>query len=258
AQLLAGSPATEERTAALMGALERFTAAGRATDRDARVAVLDRLGDVWEGSPADVGHLRRWLTDPDPRVAMAAAVALERWTGLRHEPAPNGALPRLPLPEWRELEALQSGLLVMELEGGGLGFGSRAQVHIQLLPFEAPTSAARVAALARDGVLDGLTLHRVAPNFVVQGGSPGANEYAGHGPYTRDEIGQIGHWKGTVGVSTRGRDTGDGQLFVNVVDNLRLDHDYTVFGVVVGGLEHLETIQEGVRIRSARWEPWER
>jgi len=258
AQLLAGSPATDARTAALIGALERFTEGRRATDRDARVAVLERLADVWEGSTADVGHLRRWLTDPDPRVAMAAAVALERWTGLRHEPAPRGTLPDLRLPEWRDLQDLQSGLLLLELEGGSLGFGTRAQVRIRLLPFEAPTSAARVAGLARDGALDGLTLHRVAPNFVVQGGSPGANEYAGHGAYTRDELGQVGHWKGTVGVSTRGRDTGDGQLFVNVVDNLRLDHDYTVFGFVVEGLEHLETMQEGARIRSAQWEPWER
>jgi cyclophilin family peptidyl-prolyl cis-trans isomerase/HEAT repeat protein len=258
ARLLAGSPATEVRTGALIGALERFTEGRRATDRDARVAVLERLADVWEGSTADVGHLRRWLADPDPRVAMAAAVVLERWTGLRHEPAPRGTLPGLRLPDWRTLQDLQSGLLLLELEGGGLGFGTRAQVRIRLLPFEAPTSAARVAGLARDGALDGLTLHRVAPNFVVQGGSPGANEYAGHGAYTRDELGQVGHWKGTVGVSTRGRDTGDGQLFVNVVDNLRLDHDYTVFGVVVEGLEYLESVQEGVRIRSARWEPWER
>ncbi|CAN5689461.1 peptidylprolyl isomerase [soil metagenome] len=257
AQFLAGSPATEERTAALIGALDRFTTGRRATDRDARVAVLERLGDVWEGASNDVGRLRPWLNDPDPRVAMAAAVALERWTGLRHEPAPSGALPELPLPEWADLRELQSGHLVLELEGGGIGFGRSARVQIQLLPFEAPTSAARLAALARDGVLDGLTLHRVAPNFVVQGGSPGANEYAGHGAYTRDELGRLGHWKGTVGVSTRGRDTGDGQLFVNVVDNLRLDHDYTVFGVVVDGGEHLEMVQEGVRIRSARWVPWE-
>ena len=52
------------------------------------------------------------------------------------------------------------------------------------------------------------------------------------------------------------RDTGDGQLFVNLVDNLRLDHDYTVFGVVVEGMAWVASVQEGVRIRSARWMSW--
>ena len=51
---------------------------------------------------------------------------------------------------------------------------------------------------------------RVVPNFVIQGGSPGANEYWGDGPYTRDELTTEEHLRGTVGISTRGRDTGDG------------------------------------------------
>jgi cyclophilin family peptidyl-prolyl cis-trans isomerase len=254
AQLLAGRPPSPERTEALFQALDFFTSGRRATDRDPRIAVLDRLGEVWDGSAAEVGRLEPWLADPDPRVAASAARVLERWTGLRHEPRARGALPGLPLPAWAELQELESGLLVLELEEGGLS--GVVEVHLRLLPFEAPTSAARVARLAREGALDGLTLHRVAPNFVVQGGSPGANEYAGHGAYTRDEPGRLGHWKGTVGVSTRGRDTGDGQLFVNLVDNLRLDHDYTVFGVVVEGMAWVASVQEGVRIRSARWTSW--
>ncbi len=254
AQLLAGRPASSERTEALFQALDFFTSGRRATDRDPRIAVLDRLGEVWDGSAAEVGRLEPWLADPDPRVAASAARVLERWTGLRHEPRAQGALPGLALPDWAELQELESGLLVLELEEGGLG--GVVEVRLRLLPFEAPTSAARVARLAREGALDGLTLHRVAPNFVVQGGSPGANEYAGHGAYTRDEPGRLGHWKGTVGVSTRGRDTGDGQLFVNLVDNLRLDHDYTVFGVVVEGMAWVASVQEGVRIRSARWMSW--
>ena len=65
-------------------------------------------------------------------------------------------------------------------------------MELRLLPFDAPTNAWRFARLAREGWFDGLTFHRVAPNFVIQGGSPGANEYAGDGPYTRDEIGGMG------------------------------------------------------------------
>ena len=109
--------------------------------------------------------------------------------------------------------------------------------------------------MAREGRFDGLTWHRVVPNFVVQGGSPAANEYAGHGAFTRDEVGLVGHWAGTLGISTRGRDTGDGQPFFNLVDNLRLDHDYTVFGFVVEGLEAVGRVRAGDVIESIRLRP---
>jgi cyclophilin family peptidyl-prolyl cis-trans isomerase len=87
------------------------------------------------------------------------------------------------------------------------------------------------------------------PNFVVQGGSPGANEYTAKGPLMRDEITAAHHRRGTVGLSTRGRDTGDMQFFINLVDNPRLDFDYTVFGAVLDDdLGVLESILEGERI----------
>jgi cyclophilin family peptidyl-prolyl cis-trans isomerase/HEAT repeat protein len=250
ARLLAGSPAREETMAALLASLERFTAEGRSTDRDPRVALIQRIGGL--GDARDAGRLERWTRDPDPAVGAAAAAVIGNWTGQAPEPVSTG-LPSLPLPGWNELAELQGGRLVLTLDEGGLEAPER--VVIRMLPFAAPTNAARVVRMARAGTFDGLTLHRVAPNFVVQGGSPGANEYAGHGHYTRDELGRIGHWAGTVGVSTRGRDTGDGQLFVNLVDNLRLDHDYTVFGVVVEGMDVVARVQEGVVIREARWEP---
>ena len=91
-------------------------------------------------------------------------------------------------------------------------------------------------------------------NFVLQGGSPGANEYSGDAAYTRDELGLLSHWRGTVGTSTRGRDTGDGQIFINLVDNLRLDHDFTVFGEVVRGMRSVDVVSEGDVITRARVE----
>src|SRR5690606_695050 len=141
------------------------------------------------------------------------------------------------LPTTGELAALERTLVVLHMERGDT-------ITIEPLPLVAPTNAHRFVRLARAGWLDGLTFHRWAPNFVIQGGSPGANEYAGDGPYTRDEIGSP-HWRGTVGLSTRGPDTGDGQIFVNLVDNVRLDGDYTVFGRVVGGMETVDAVLEG-------------
>ena len=79
---------------------------------------------------------------------------------------------------------------------------------------------------------------------MLQGGSPGANEYMGDGPYLRDEPG-VAHNRGTVGISTRGRDTGDGQLFINLIDSPRLDHVYTVFAVVERGMDVADMVLEG-------------
>ena len=57
-----------------------------------------------------------------------------------------------------------------------------------------------------------------------------------------------------VGTSTRGRDTGDGQIFINLVDNLYLDHNYTVFGEVVRGMDAVDAVAEGDVIARARVE----
>lgn len=66
----------------------------------------------------------------------------------------------------------------------------------------------------------------------------------GDGPFTRDEIGTSNR-RGAIGLSTRGGDTGDAQVYVNLVDNYRLDEEYTVFAEVVGGMDLVDRILEG-------------
>jgi cyclophilin family peptidyl-prolyl cis-trans isomerase len=114
----------------------------------------------------------------------------------------------------------------------------------------APLMSARILALARAGYYDGLTWQRVEHDFVIQGGSPGANEYIGLPEFIRDELGTVPHVRGTVGMSTRGHDTGDAQWFVNLRDNLRLNADYTVFAEVVDGIDVVDGILEGDTIGS--------
>ena len=114
----------------------------------------------------------------------------------------------------------------------------------------APLMASRILALARAHYYDGLTWHRVEHDFVIQGGSPGASEYVGLAAFMRDEVGSVPHLRGTVGMSTRGHDTGDAQWFVNLKDNLRLGRDYTVFAEVVRGIEVVDGVLEGDTIAS--------
>ena len=117
--------------------------------------------------------------------------------------------------------------------------------ELALIASEAPASVVRFARLAESGYYDGLTFHRVVSNFVIQGGSPGANEYIGDASFMRDEVGLWPHVRGAVGISTRGRDTGDAQIFVDLVDNPRLDHEYTVFAQVLNGIDVVDRILEG-------------
>jgi cyclophilin family peptidyl-prolyl cis-trans isomerase/HEAT repeat protein len=223
----------------LLEALERITAEKRDTSRDPRMAILDVLSGLGgRGGAADLqpSVLQPYQRDFDPAVAARAAEILEAWTGSPAKPAPQ-PLP-VPAVSLAAVEALRGAHLRVTMAGRGV-------FEMRLLADEAPLSALRVATLAREGYYNGLTFHRVVPNFVIQGGSPGANEYMGDGPYMRDEVGLVSHRRGTVGISTRGRDTGDAQLFVNLVDLPRLDHTYTVFAEVVRGMEVVDAILEG-------------
>lgn len=203
------------------------------------MALLARIREL--GSAADADRLRPYLTDFDAAVAAHAAETLTIWTGQPVVPAPR-PLPREPLPTFEQAVALESARFRIELENGNV-------VVLRLLPFDAPANAYRFARLADSGYFDGLTFHRVVPNFVAQGGSPGANEYSGAAHFSRDELGLAnGNWRGTVGLSTRGRDTGDAQFYINLIDNVRLDHAYTVFAEVESGMDAVDAMTEGSRI----------
>jgi cyclophilin family peptidyl-prolyl cis-trans isomerase len=242
---LAGSPERAAASAAVLAALERLSRDRRDTSRDPRVALLVRLREL--GGPALAPRLTPLLRDFDPAVADSAAALLAAWTGQARPAQPRPLV--APRFSRSELERLRGKRLRVTL-------GSGARFEVELLLDEAPLTVLRVARLAARGGYDGLSFHRVVPNFVIQGGSPGANEYAGHDPYLRDELGPRSHERGTLGISTRGRDTGDGQLFVNLVDNPRLDFEYTVWGRVIAGLSAVDAVREGERIR--RVEVWPR
>jgi len=153
-----------------------------------------------------------------------------------------GCEPRHPAAVGHAPECGEQLRVLRELLADSSGGGS---FTVHLRGDVAPIMAALILALARSHYYDGLTWQRVEPDFVIQGGSPGANEYIGNKRFVRDELGTVPHVRGTVGMSTRGHDTGDAQWFVNLRDNLRLDRDYSVFGEVVDGIEVVDDILEG-------------
>lgn len=233
ARALAAETERPKAAKALSIALLRLTLEGKDTSRDPRVAILTTLAEI--GSTSDVDAVTPFLSDWDTRVAEAAAKAITKWTGQPKEASPRPR-PTQP-PDLAVLAKARTQRLRITMARGGV-------IDMRLLADEAPATVARVAALAAKGHYNGLTFHRVEPTFVLQGGSPGANEFMGDGPYMRDEPG-VAHNRGTIGISTRGRDTGDAQIFVNLIDSPRLDHAYTVFAVVERGMDVADTVLEG-------------
>jgi cyclophilin family peptidyl-prolyl cis-trans isomerase len=225
----------------LRAAFDRFTAMQRVSLRDPRAALLERIGEAADAP--STAWLRERLSDPDPAIASAAAQYLTKLTGSAVAPTTTRYEPAA-FPTAEQLAGLDGATATMRLRGIG-------EVELVLRFEEAPMAVHTFATLASAGKFNGLTFHRIVPNFVIQGGSPGADEYD---PITdsfmRDEVGLARNARGSFGISTRGRDTGDGQIYVNLVNNFRLDHDYTVFANVTRGLDLIDRVQEGDVIES--------
>ncbi len=245
---LEGSPALAGAVPRLLAAFVRLSRDDRPTSRDARLALLERLSEALtkEGARASaLDALRPSLADRDPVVAARVAALMSGLTGGPVEPLTTRYADEA-VPDAAFIAGLRRASAVVTMRNLGA-------FTIELLTDEAPATVGVFARHAEAGGYDGTTFHRVVPNFVLQGGSHGANEYDGAvGPFMRDELGLVRHLRGTLGISTRGRDTGDGQIFVNLVDNFRLDHQYTVWARVVDGMDVVDRILEGDVIEGIR------
>lgn len=108
--------------------------------------------------------------------------------------------------------------------------------------------------LAKSGFYDGLTFHRVIPNFVIQGGCPLGNGTGGPGYTIKCETsgGRQYHDRGVLSMAHAGKDTGGSQFFIchNRQNTAHLDGVHTCFGKVVEGLEVIDKIRQGDEIIS--------
>ena len=134
--------------------------------------------------------------------------------------------------------------LTIEIEHGDL--------LVQLNPEEAPLTIDNLMRLVERRYFDGQIWNRVVPGFVIQAGDPRGDGWGGPGFVMRDEVARSPFESGSVGMATSGPDTGGSQFFITFAREPRLDGAYTPIGRVVAGLEMLELISEGERIRRIR------
>jgi cyclophilin family peptidyl-prolyl cis-trans isomerase/HEAT repeat protein len=121
---------------------------------------------------------------------------------------------------------------------------------LQLFPDEAPLTVDNFVQLAKQKYFNGVTVHRVVPNFVIQDGDPRGDGNGGPGYSIRCEINDEPFERGALGMALSGKDTGGSQWFVTHSPQPHLDGGYTVFGRVIQGMEIVDNIVRGDVIRS--------
>ena len=130
----------------------------------------------------------------------------------------------------------------------------KGDMAVEFYSKDAPETVANFVKLAKDGFYDGLTFHRVIPNFVIQGGCPDGTGAGGPGYSIKCELDGENqyHDKGVLSMAHAGRDTGGSQFFVchSRENTAHLDRNHTCFGKVVDGLEVIDNIEAGDKITS--------
>ena len=127
----------------------------------------------------------------------------------------------------------------------------RGTIVMDLDPQLAPKSVNNFVGLARTGYYDGLTFHRVVPDFVIQGGCPEGTGRGGPGYQWADEPVKGEYTVGAVAMANAGPNTNGSQFFICIDDCTRkLSKDYNLFGHVVEGVDVAQATQVGDVMRS--------
>ena len=132
----------------------------------------------------------------------------------------------------------------------------KGDMKVELYADETPGTVANFVELSQHGFYDGLTFHRVIPDFVIQGGCPRGDGTGGPGYRIKCETSapRQYHDRGVLSMAHAGRDTGGSQFFIchNRMNTQHLDGVHTCFGQVVEGLDVIDDIRRGDLILSVK------
>jgi cyclophilin family peptidyl-prolyl cis-trans isomerase len=132
------------------------------------------------------------------------------------------------------------------------GDGAGGDVRIKLRPDLAPGHVARIKELTGEGFYDGVTFHRVIDGFMAQGGCPdGSGRGGSEKPDLAAEFSAEPHLRGVCSMArTSNPDSANSQFFICLGDPTFLDNQYTVWGVVEDGMDHVDALPKGEPPRS--------
>ena len=135
---------------------------------------------------------------------------------------------------------------VITMEKGG-------EIKMEFYPADAPKTVENFVTLAKKVFFDGLIFHRVEPGFVVQGGDPKGDGTGGPGYMIKAEFNKQKHLRGTLAMArSQNPDSAGSQFYICFKPAPFLDGNYTVFGIVTSGMELVDKIQRGDRMKSVK------
>ena len=128
----------------------------------------------------------------------------------------------------------------------------KGDLTVQFYDKDAPGTVDNFLKLAKSGYYDGVTFHRVIPDFVIQGGDPTGTGAGGPGYSIKCELDGDNqyHDRGVLSMAHRGRDTGGSQFFIchSRTNTAHLDRHHTCFGKVVENVDVIDSIRQGDKI----------
>jgi len=210
----------------------------------ARAAILTALNTLDPASARPV--LQQALQDRDWAVRVKAAMLL------RDQGVTDTAAAMRPAPQRPMDEATKQSVLAPQFSPHAFIQTDRGAIEIELAITDAPLTVTNFVELARKGFFNGIAIHRVVPDFVVQDGDPRGDGEGGPGYTIRDELNQLPYLRGTVGMALDWKDTGGSQFFITHSPQPHLDARYTAFGRVVNGIEIVDRLQPWDVIRSVQ------
>jgi len=219
--LMAATAGSDRQGAAAMAAVQALGARALAVAQD-REAVARALETLAGG---------RWFA-----LRRAALAALATFDG---EVPRAGPASHKPVATYRDVVAQTARPRWVEIET------ERGSFELRLDCREAPMTCLGFLQLVAQGYYDGLTWHRVVPDFVVQGGDPRGDGRGGPGYQLRDEPNLLRYQRGVIGMARAGPDTAGSQFFITLSAQPHLDGDYTAFGMVVRGMDVLDRLIQG-------------
>ena len=211
----------------------------------ARTAALEGLVEF--GAAEATETLKVGLTDREWAVRVRAAELLKRL-----EPSGDYRAAIRPVPSPALAPYDSPALIAPDFSPHVFIDTAKGTIEFELAVLDAPQTSHNFMTLARRGFFNGLAIHRVVPNFVVQDGDSRGDGEGGPGYSIRDELNERPFLRGSVGMALSWKDTGGSQFFIMHSPAPHLDARYTAFGHVVNGMDVVDRIQQGDVIQRIR------
>jgi cyclophilin family peptidyl-prolyl cis-trans isomerase len=232
-------------TTAVPALIEAYRAAVGDSTYVARAAILTALNRIDPAAARPV--LQDGLMDREWAVRVRASSLL------REQGVPDSENAIRPAALGRQVDSAEwQALASPKFSPHAFIDTDKGTIEIELAVLDAPLTVDNFVTLARKGFFNGIAIHRVVPDFVVQGGDPRGDGEGGPGYSIRDELNTRPYLRGTVGMALDWEDTGGSQFFITHAPQPHLDARYTVFGHVVNGMEVVDRIAPWDLVRRVR------